>query len=151
MSVLQIPHCWLQEFLLNSRYLFRSGNIKTSTDKFHNITVEVLPSNVSMHPLFIIWLHCCHRYCLREDVKMTGTTTASHSVSLTVFLSDGKSVSVRLIGAKFYRHEGEKRKNRLDTVFRCTTHTHLDWKKYILKRSFLVITAFDMFRTWQTR
>uniref|UniRef100_A0A674NNC4 Alpha-1,3-mannosyl-glycoprotein 4-beta-N-acetylglucosaminyltransferase B-like n=1 Tax=Takifugu rubripes TaxID=31033 RepID=A0A674NNC4_TAKRU len=29
-----------------SGYLFRSGNIETSTDKFHNTTVEVLPRNV---------------------------------------------------------------------------------------------------------
>ncbi|XP_031733871.1 alpha-1,3-mannosyl-glycoprotein 4-beta-N-acetylglucosaminyltransferase B-like [Anarrhichthys ocellatus] len=30
-----------------SRYVFRSGNIETSGDKFHNTTVEVLPSNAS--------------------------------------------------------------------------------------------------------
>lgn len=30
-----------------SRYLFRSGNIETSGDKFHNTTVEVRPSNAA--------------------------------------------------------------------------------------------------------
>ncbi|KAJ4945934.1 hypothetical protein JOQ06_023612, partial [Pogonophryne albipinna] len=30
-----------------TRYLFRSGNIETSADKFYNTTVEVLPSNAS--------------------------------------------------------------------------------------------------------
>ncbi|KAF3837738.1 hypothetical protein F7725_009506 [Dissostichus mawsoni] len=30
-----------------TRYLFRSGNVETSADKFYNTTVEVLPSNVS--------------------------------------------------------------------------------------------------------
>lgn len=29
-----------------TRYLFRSGNIETSSDKFYNTTVEVLPTNV---------------------------------------------------------------------------------------------------------
>ncbi|CAK6980276.1 alpha-1%2C3-mannosyl-glycoprotein 4-beta-N-acetylglucosaminyltransferase B-like [Scomber scombrus] len=31
-----------------SEYLFRSGNIETSGDKFYNTTVEVLPGNVSL-------------------------------------------------------------------------------------------------------
>ncbi|XP_071060639.1 alpha-1,3-mannosyl-glycoprotein 4-beta-N-acetylglucosaminyltransferase B-like isoform X2 [Pseudochaenichthys georgianus] len=30
-----------------TRYLFRSGNVETSADKFYNTTVEVLPSNAS--------------------------------------------------------------------------------------------------------
>lgn len=34
-------------FFFHYRYLFRSGNIETSTDKFYNTTVEVQPANVS--------------------------------------------------------------------------------------------------------
>lgn len=34
-------------FFLHCRFLFRSGNIETSADKFYNTTVEVQPANVS--------------------------------------------------------------------------------------------------------
>ncbi|XP_078117113.1 alpha-1,3-mannosyl-glycoprotein 4-beta-N-acetylglucosaminyltransferase B isoform X2 [Sander vitreus] len=37
-----------------SRYLFRSGNIETSRDKFTNTTVEVLPSNASARDRLVI-------------------------------------------------------------------------------------------------
>ncbi|XP_041800411.1 alpha-1,3-mannosyl-glycoprotein 4-beta-N-acetylglucosaminyltransferase B [Chelmon rostratus] len=44
-----------------SGYLFRSGNIETSGDKFYNTTVEVLPSNVSARDKLVPGLSSAYR------------------------------------------------------------------------------------------
>ncbi|AWP12599.1 putative 3-mannosyl-glycoprotein 4-beta-N-acetylglucosaminyltransferase B-like [Scophthalmus maximus] len=44
-----------------SGYLFRSGNIETSGDKFHNTTVEVLPSNASTRDKQVIGSSTLHK------------------------------------------------------------------------------------------
>ncbi|XP_056899922.1 alpha-1,3-mannosyl-glycoprotein 4-beta-N-acetylglucosaminyltransferase B-like isoform X2 [Takifugu flavidus] len=44
-----------------SGYLFRSGNIETSTDKFHNTTVEVLPRNASVRQKFLTSLPSAYK------------------------------------------------------------------------------------------
>ncbi|KAF7642782.1 hypothetical protein LDENG_00250840 [Lucifuga dentata] len=48
-----------------SAFLFRSGNIETSGDKFYNTTVEVLPSNVSK-----LCVCVCVCVCVRVHVCM---------------------------------------------------------------------------------
>lgn len=86
-----------------SGYLFHSGNIETGTDKFHNTTVEVLPSNVSMHRLFILWLHCCHQGTLLSQGRyQDDRKNYSKPFSITHCITSviGKVFYVRFIGAK---------------------------------------------------